>query len=270
MTRRYQKSLLTLASLVLVIGSFVSLSSCSSSPTSTQSSDTKSQTETVSDTGAKNKEISPLTSLLPGNDRTTSDPLSLIQNEQIKKELQLTENQSAKIKQIEQDFRAAITQRVSGVTFKGLDKTQKEAKIKEISKDLDKEIQEARKKVGAVLKPEQETRWKQIVLQIYGWGVLTKDEYSSELKLTSKQQEEMNQLRDQMITKMRANWQNPDNKNEPREKVIASNRQRLEQIVKNTNEEALDVLTPEQKKNLEKLKGKKFNLDPKSLPSPAP
>jgi Spy/CpxP family protein refolding chaperone len=280
MTRPDKKSFLTLASLLLVVSSLVSLSSCNTTSedqgtnnTSTEQitvKEAKSQTTTVSDTGASNKEISPVTSLLPGNDRTASDPLSLIQNSQIKKELNLTDEQSTKIKLIEQEFRAAIKDRVSGVTLKGLDEKQQEAKIKEISDDIDKQVQETRKKVGEVLNPEQETRWKQIALQIYGWGVLTKDDYSSDLKLTAKQQENMNQVRDQMITKMRANWQNPDNSQEPREKVIASNRQRLEQIIKNTNQEALDILTPEQKKNLETLKGKEFKLDPKSLPSPTP
>lgn len=280
MNRGSQKSLLTFASLVIAAGSFVFLSSCSNTTTDEAAnnteaqqitaSDTQSQTETVTDTGANNKEISPVTSLLPGNDRTASDPLGLIQNSQIKKELNLTEDQSTKIKEIEKDFRTAVKKRVSGVTFKGLDETQQEAKIKEIRKNLDKEIQATREKVTTVLKPEQQTRWKQIGLQIYGWGVLTKDDYSSDLQLTPAQEEKMNQLSDEMITKMRANWQNPNNSQQPREQVIASNRQRLEQIVKNTNEGALDILTTEQKKKLETLKGEKFTLDPKSLPSPTP
>ncbi|MBW4614976.1 MAG: Spy/CpxP family protein refolding chaperone [Desmonostoc vinosum HA7617-LM4] len=277
MNRRYQKSLLTLASLLFAVGSFVSLSACSNTdnqatnntPTEqSTASQTESPVKTTSDTGADSKEISPVTSLLPGNDRTDSDPLKLLQNSQIKKELNLTDEQSTKIKQIEEDFRASLRQRVSGVSLKGLDEKQQEQKITEISKDLDKQIQDTRTKVGAVLTPEQQTRWKQIALQIYGWGVLTKDDYSADLKLTPEQLQKMNQLRDEMVQKMRANWQNPDNSKQPRTQVIAQNRQRLEQIVKNTNEQALAVLTPEQKKNLETLKGKEFKLDPTSLPSP--
>jgi Spy/CpxP family protein refolding chaperone len=269
MTRHNRVSSLTLASLLIAVGSVALLSSCNNQQTSETKTSEQPSAQTQPTTAAQSTQDTgdtPLTAVLPQSDRPASDPLQLLQTEPIKKELSLTAEQTTKLKQIDQEFRSDVSKIAEGVQWKELTPEQQEQKLKELTQKMDKETQETRQKVGQVLSPAQSTRAKQIFLQTYGWGVLTQNDFSSELKITTDQQKQLDELRDQLLQKMKTNWEVPDT-NDPkqREQIIARNRKRLDQIIKESNEQALTVLTPEQKKNLETLKGKKFQLDPSQL-----
>jgi len=267
MNRPPQIQPITLVALLLAFGGLISLSACdnktSNTSTPTESPTTEQSQSTTQKSSEESSGDTPITVGLENSDRPNTDPLQLLENEQIKQELNITDEQLAKLNEVETNLRQEMNQTVSGVKWKELSKEEQSAKLKEVSQEIDTKIQASRQKIGEILKPEQVTRMKQIFLQIYGWGVLTKDDFTEELKLTAEQQSELNEIRDDMVAKMQTNWEVPaGNDAASRNKVIANNQKRMEQIVKESNDKAIAVLTPEQKQQLETLKGEKFDFKP--------
>jgi hypothetical protein len=118
--------------------------------------------------------------------------------------------------------------------------------------------EETNKKVEALLTPEQLARLRGIYLQIGGTAALTDPEIVKELKLsddTVKQlktiSEEIGKKRREVFQKMR------DASDEERTKL----REESDKLRKEADEESLAQLSPEQKAQVEKMKGDKFELD---------
>jgi Spy/CpxP family protein refolding chaperone len=272
MSKKQQKISLSIVSLPLFLGSMLFLASCGSdktatttdTPAPTETSATSTETPATTETSETGN--TPLTALLGNSDRKSTDPLELLENTQIKKEISLTEEQSAEIKKLDTEFRASLKTKVAGVKIEELkgDETKLKAKYTEIDEDA----QAFRTKVGKVLTPEQLTRMKQIYLQIYGFGPLTSSDYTADLKLTSEQSTTIKTIQEDLFTNMKASWTTPTGSDDEKKQTIANNRKQMEQILKDSNDQTLAVLTPEQTKTLETLKGKEFKLDPTALPSP--
>ncbi|AKG22933.1 Spy/CpxP family protein refolding chaperone [Calothrix sp. 336/3] len=268
MSKQNRIDSLTFASLLIVFGTLFTLSSCTTtdtktSPTTTaEPTATQTKSETQSETGNN-----PINAFLGNSDRQGTDPLELMQNSQVKSELKLTDDQIAKLKQIDTNFRQKVKEKASGIK----PESATEEQIKSVRSDIEKLNQETRVEVGKTLNADQVKRARQIFLQLYGWGILTKDDFSQDLKLTADQTAKLNKLSDDTVQKMKDNWVAPKSDASPTEKnqTLANNTKKMEQILKDSNQEAESYLTDEQKKTLESLKGAKFQLDPKSLPSPA-
>jgi Spy/CpxP family protein refolding chaperone len=275
MSKKQAKISLSIVSLPLILGSMLFLASCgsdktatdTSTPTTTETTATTTETPTTTETSAEDEGGStPLTALLGNSERESTDPLELLENSQIKKELNITDEQSAEIKKLDEEFRAKLKEKVAGVKIEELKGD--DAKIKAKYTEIDKESQSFREKIGKVLKPEQITRMKQIYLQIYGFGPLTSSDYSAELKLTDEQNSKIKTIQEDLFTNMKASWTTPTGSDDEKKQTIANNRKQMEQILKQSNDDTLAVLTDEQKKTLETLKGTEFKLDPTTLPSP--
>jgi Spy/CpxP family protein refolding chaperone len=242
--------------LLLIVSSVGVLSSCSGQQTAQESPSVSPPV-----TGVAKTEVNPLNAGLEGTDRPGTDPLSLMQNPQVKQELSLTDDQVAQIKTIEQDFRASIKQEFSGIDWKSLDAKTRDQKFTEVSNKTKQEIESTRGKVGKVFKPEQLQRFKEITLQIYGFGALSYDQFADDLKLSADQKKQLSDIRDQLGKKVRANLTVPNaNDQDSVKKAISDNRKRTEQIFQASNQQAVAVLTPEQQKSLEKLRGKEFKF----------
>ncbi|MEN9214098.1 MAG: Spy/CpxP family protein refolding chaperone [Gloeomargarita sp. DG02_4_bins_56] len=203
----------------------------------------------------------PITLGTQGTERSGTDPLELFQNPQIKKELALTDEQAAKIKAISEQFRKDARALVSGLNLAQMEPNERAKKLDEIKDQMEKEIGDARNEVGQVLTPDQLKRFKEITLQIYGFGILSYEHFIEELKLTPEQQAQLKKLRDDTWTSMRVNLKVPQ-KGADNRQIIATNRKRMDQILLDSNAKALAILTPEQQKILDTLKGKKFDFVP--------
>ncbi len=203
----------------------------------------------------------PITIGVQGVERSDTDPLELFQNPQIRKEINLTDEQATKIKGISDQFRQRVRALVSGLKLGQMEPEEREKKLDQIKGELEKEVGVARNEVGKVLTPEQLKRFKEITLQIYGFGILSYEHFIQELKLTPEQQAKLKKLRDDTWAKMRINLKVPQKGSDNRQ-VIAANRKRMDQILQESNAKALAILTPEQQKILEMLKGKKFEFVP--------
>jgi Spy/CpxP family protein refolding chaperone len=199
-------------------------------------------------------------------DRQGANPLQILQHPLVKSELKLTDEQVAQIKAIEADLTTKIAAASESVKSKyksleALPKDKQDSEKKKLAVEIEQGTasiaKESQQKVGKVLKPEQEKRAKEILLQKFDFGILTKDDFATDLKLTDAQKKQLNDIVGQMRIKTIGAWEIPDRDDvAKREKTLADNRKRMEAVMKESNQQAKAVLTPEQLKSLETLKGK--------------
>ena len=199
-------------------------------------------------------------------ERAGSNPIQLLQNAQIKSELKLTDDQVAKLKEIESGLLASVTTSSKLIkekykTIEALPKDKQDAEKKKLADDIEKGLatltKDSQAKVSKVLNPEQEKRAKEILLQKFDFGIVTKDDFATDLKLTDAQKKQLNDIVGQMRTKTIGAWEIPDKDDAAkRDKTLTDNRKRMEAVMKESNQQAKAVLTPEQLKTLETLKGK--------------
>jgi Spy/CpxP family protein refolding chaperone len=208
----------------------------------------------------------PPTTELARPERSGSNPIQLLQNPQVKSELKLTDDQITKLKEIESGLLASVTTSSKAIkekykTIEALPKDKQDAEKKKLADDIEKGLatltKDSQAKVGKVLTPEQDKRAKEILLQKFDFGIITKDDFATELKLTDAQKKQLNDIVGQMRTKTIGAWEIPDKEDAAkRDKTLTENRKRMEAVMKESNQQAKAVLTPEQLKTLETLKGK--------------
>jgi LTXXQ motif family protein len=261
-----------LAALASLTSVYLLMAGCTTTSTTTTSasspatggsespkSDGKTETKTSSGGDAN-----PVTVGMQNSDRKDADPLELIQSDQLKTELSITPEQSAKLKTVENDLRTKMTKRKTTVEaeLKGVtDSKVKEEKLKAAYKEIDAETKSSRDSISTILKPDQLKRLKEVFLSIYGFGPLNSKDYKDELKLTAEQTKQLDTLSEQMQTSMRTSWETTDDPTKSAA-VLSTNKNQMQSIIKSSNDKAMQVLTAEQKKTLETLKGKPFTFKP--------
>lgn len=253
-----------------VLASFVGLASVcllavSCNTTTTKPDATSSSPATTtggsSAPAATGSDANPISVGLDKSNRSDADPLQLIQSEQLKTELKITADQSTKLKEVENDLRTKISAKNASANLKGLDAKAKEEKLKTIGQELDTETKASREKISKILSADQLKRMKEVFLQVFGLGPLNYQDFQ-ELKLTADQTKKIDVIKEQMLASMRTGWEVPAGDPTKQEATLTANRKRLEGISKSSNAKTLEVLTAEQKKTLETLKGASFKFNP--------
>ncbi len=190
---------------------------------------------------------------LPGAARQGADPLQLLQVNKVQQELKLTEAQVAKLGEISSKVHAAATSEL------GVPGDRTEAQIRE---SIEKSVTEARDQVAEVLDEGQLNRFKEIVLQVLGWGALADREIAETLQLSKDQQEKVGKLAQESAEKMRGGFEVPRSGDPAeRKKVMEANAGKMDAIFGDADSTAESVLTAEQRVTLETLRGKPFELD---------
>lgn len=181
---------------------------------------------------------------------------NLLANEQVQKELKITDDQKSKITAIGEESREEM-RKVFGGNFQNLTQEERQKAFGEAQK----KGQEFAKKMEAVLTPDQTKRYKEIRLNVRGIAALTDEEVSKELKLSEEQvaqlktiQEEANKQRRELTPDFRRGQQ-------PSQEEIQKNREKREQLDKDTTDESLAILSADQRSQYEKMKGEKFVLE---------
>jgi Spy/CpxP family protein refolding chaperone len=193
-----------------------------------------------------------------GGDKQGSDPISFLLDDQVKKEVKFTDEQTAELKKVRDEVRDTTSSKLKAMGLEKLDTEGKKAKIKESGKEIEAIFKDSRAKIDKIIKPDQAKRLKEIALQRYGWGPLTSELFSTDLKLTDKQKADLKTIGEQMQAKNSTGWELPTGDEANKTKILNDNRKRMEAILKDVNEQSLAVLTPEQKSSLDKLKGSPF------------
>jgi len=180
--------------------------------------------------------------------------LSLVANEQVQKELKLKEEQIAKVKKVNEKLTAEIRKEYTELR-KIEDRAKRRAKYTELAKKFDGK---AREELGKVLAREQMIRLYQIRMQFRAVTDSLASRYvAGKLKLTDEQKKKVADIAKDSRAKryeIYGSMRNAD------EKKRAEARKKLQKIREDADKKALEVLTADQNKAFQAMKGKKFEL----------
>lgn len=170
--------------------------------------------------------------------------LMLLMNPAVVKELELTEEQQAKLREIGQQMRERMREQFSG--FRDLSPEEREARFREMREKMEAQVKEIQEKVNQILLPHQVKRLDQITFQMRArigggglGGLIDDQEMVKQLGLTEEQVQKLRQIRDEARERLRTLPQ---------------------QIQKEAEEKAMNVLTEQQKQMLKELMGERFEM----------
>jgi len=186
------------------------------------------------------------------------DDLRLLQSEKVQKELELVDDQREQLKKIGEEARTEMRALFSGM--RDLGSEERRAKFQELRPKLEERQKAIREKVNEILLPQQRDRLKEISIQLRGASALADSEVAEALAITEEQKTKLAELREEVQTEMRDAWRSA---REGADRDAA--RAKMAEIEKRVTEKVEAVLTSEQREKLEKLKGKKADIDRSEL-----
>ena len=172
----------------------------------------------------------------------------LLMNPDVQKELNLTEEQVTKAKDVSKQVREKFKEDFT--KLKDASKEERQEKMQELFKTIGTETE---KSLKDVLKPEQQKRLKQLELQQRGVDALTDAEVEKALNLTAEQKEKIKTLRDDAGKDMREIFKGAQGNFQEAQTKVQSLR-------KETLEKATATLNETQKKAWKDLTGAPFEF----------
>jgi hypothetical protein len=168
----------------------------------------------------------------------------------VQKELNLTEDQQAKIKEVTD--KAQTTMRDLFASFLYLSEEGRQARMEEAHKKMEAQAEETKKAIEGILLPKQLERLKGIVLQVAGVSALREKEVQQDINLSDDQVTKMKAVSDDSIKKVDELFSEPADPQTIRLKML--------ELRKDYEKQVMSVLTADQKALLEKLKGTKLEI----------
>ena len=185
----------------------------------------------------------------------------LLQSEGVQKDLQLTTEQTEKVKDVLKNARESLRKQREAI--RDLSTEERRTKMKEVRGKIEAGAKETREKIEAILTPKQKDRLKEIRLQVAGFRAFANAEVAKALNLTEEQREKVRKLGGKVadLTKGLRDLS-------PRERraKMAELGEKLKTAREESLAEGMKVLTPEQREKFEKMQGKKLELKPGELP----
>ena len=182
--------------------------------------------------------------------------LSLLPNEAVQKELKLEEEQTSRLRKIGEDLQKRTRELFEKV--RDADEEDRRELIEKAQAEASKLREDARKRMEEILRPEQRGRLGQIARQMrMQWGgtvrMLTRGRIAEELEVTDEQRVKIENIQREHQVKMQ---------------------KEMERMQKESREEILGVLTPEQKEKYKEMVGDDFDFSkfypPRRDTAPAP
>ncbi|HEY2252082.1 MAG TPA: hypothetical protein VGH74_13510 [Planctomycetaceae bacterium] len=178
----------------------------------------------------------------------------LLQMTQVQKELKLSDDQIAKVKEVADAARPPQGARGQ----RGADQTDEQRAA--AREERRKRTEETDAKLTALLMPEQVTRLKQVQLWVQGYSALTNNETVAKgLGLTDDQKAALKTISDEAGKKRQAAFQGLGRGASEEQRTKA--REEMATLQKDTDAECKAVLTDDQNAKLAAMKGEKFELD---------
>jgi hypothetical protein len=192
---------------------------------------------------------------LPGSSRYGTDPLHLLQTAKVKKELKITDEQSAKLAKIGEKYDREAASKLGNGRTDGLS-------AQAIRETGDKLIESSRQEVSTVLNPEQLNRLKQILLQVNGAEALQDKEVAKQVGFSAEESAKLQKLMAQTNDKLRGSFGTArSGDSNQTQKIIGANTRSAEKIDDQAQNQYLSVMTADQKQKLEALRGAPFTLE---------
>ena len=173
-------------------------------------------------------------------------PLDFLQRKQLKDELSLSKIQAEKFSDMVEKTKSAFRQERAG---------------SDTRERVAREVDEARRRVVDILKTPQIERLKGIMLQLYGiWTVSTRDMRES-LHLTTDQEFQLDEIRAGMFSRINETLENPVKGGSADGcRIATADTDRRKAIVREGEQSIMNVLSTEQRKALDGMKGRPFKL----------
>ena len=167
--------------------------------------------------------------------------LMLLQNEQLRTELGIVDEQVEKLDALQKKQREQIQEFFSG--FRDLSQEAREAKMAEGQKQLAARGEEMKKEMESILLPNQVKRLAQITrqtqMQMSGRGSTSSDFIAKELKLDDAQKEKLLEKAKEVDKKLT---------------------EKMTKVRKEAEDELLSILTPEQRAQWKEMIGEQFQM----------
>lgn len=192
-------------------------------------------------------------------------PLALLKLSQVQKELKLTDWQIRELSQLEKNLQQELTQVYD--RSKPASPPWNESAKRQFFTQVQNVMTSKNKQLTQILHPPQFNRIREIMIQVYGWQSLNQEETVELLKLTKDQQNRLRKIGEETNQKVLKSFQvPPDNKSPACQQIMAENRKRLEQIRNQSQKQANQVFSTQQRQLIQTLQGTPFNLNIGSLP----
>jgi len=195
----------------------------------------------------------------PGFGGMMANPAMLLASEQIQKELELVPDQIEKLGKLRDEMREEFRGLFSGM--RDLSPEDREKRMQEVRDKMQAAGEKMSKEIDKILLPHQKERLQQIRVQMLGGRALADAEVIKALGLTEAQQKKLTAIGEKTREKMREMFSGiRDLEPEARREAFAKIREDMTKLRENAQKEAQAVLTPEQIKKLEKLRGEPFEF----------
>lgn len=209
--------------------------------------------------------------------------MALVNIEQVQKELKITEDQLAKIKELQTAQREEMRSLYTGMgNWREMSEEERTKAREKLTKQREAMTKKAEKKLAACINKDQNKRLNEITLQLQGVDGMTSNYVVKGLKLTKDQitkikaaikarDEEMQKLMESLRGSFgrgrgRRGAEGGEASGERPERPNMEEIQKKRTAITKKCEDAIKaILTDAQKKTLETLKGKKFELDRNAL-----
>lgn len=188
------------------------------------------------------------------------DPtLRLLGLPEVQKELDLMEDQIAKLKSVDDAYRQKRQKEFGDL--RGLPEDQRRAKFAELMEKRKAWNEQAIKEVQEILLPPQFDRLHEISIQVRGISALADPKVQDELGLSEQQKTKLKELRDSVETQMRAMFEGMRGlSDEQRRTRMNEGREKMEKLRKDVQDQTVAILSAEQRDKFEQMKGKKIDV----------
>jgi Spy/CpxP family protein refolding chaperone len=182
----------------------------------------------------------------------------LLQMEEVRKEVELLDDQWTQIQKINEEARAAREQQGGGFdreSFQNLSEEERNKRIAEFREQGEKRAKETDAKVKEVLLPHQTERLEQLALQRQGVRALATEEVQGKLAFTDDQKKKITAIQEEQMERFRSAFQRGQNQQGER-----PNFEEMRAQAQKDEAAMVAVLTDGQKKQFEEMKGKPFEF----------
>ncbi len=180
--------------------------------------------------------------------------LGMLRLDQIQTEIKLTEAQKSKVDAVAEEIMDAMRDQYSQLRDIE-DRAQRNEKRNELDKEVDRK---AREQLRDVLEREQVMRFYQIYMQVRpALEILAIEQIANRLEVTDEQKMKLAEVKKEIEAKQAKLFaEMRDASQEDRRELSAKYRQ----LGTDANEKAVGVLTEDQRKKFDEMKGEKFEL----------
>jgi len=181
--------------------------------------------------------------------------IGLLNSPTVQKELNLSDDQKAKISEAVNKLRARMGQMPPGMG--DLSEEERQAELKKMRSKTQAQAEETKKTIEGILQPKQLERLREIALQVVGVRAVIDKEVQKSLKLS-----------DDQVAKIKTIIDDSRKEIEESRSDGSFNGDKFKEMNEECEKQLGDVLTADQKAALEKMKGEKLDIPADELRGP--